>query len=239
MNANRHIWWSITAFTPDLELCQGTLPEFVYKLHGGPEKCPDTGRLHYQGAIQCHPNKPVRFATVKAWLPTAHIEPAKNAVALKQYVMKKETAVGDKVVRTNPVPHLNAKDMCILLASQPASQPGFWVRANLILRDSPDLAGQLMNPSLRNFYEKTEAVWIQWAASSITQPSTSTPCDCGRDECEACYEQEIAALGINGIPSPTPSSETDGQEEVYSPGPPAPRHRLHSDNPQGAVIIHQ
>lgn len=98
----RSTWWSITVFdVQEIEMCQKSqmFPLWCRSVHGGVEKCPDTGRLHFQGAIQAH--RQVRFTQVKQWLPTAHIEAARDIAALKKYVMKSETAVGEKTVRTN------------------------------------------------------------------------------------------------------------------------------------------
>jgi len=95
-------WWSITVFdVQEIEMCQKSqmFPLWCRSVYGGLEKCPDTERLHFQGAIQAH--RQVRFTQVKAWLPKAHIEAAKDVAALKKYAMKSETAVGEKTVRTN------------------------------------------------------------------------------------------------------------------------------------------
>lgn len=186
--SNRHSWWSVTAFNGDIDLCEGPLPPFVKRILGGRETCPTTGTLHFQGAIQCYPNKPVRMSQIKSWLPTAKLQPAREVEALKKYVMKAETAAGEKTERLNPIVHYPVHEMCLLLASQPASQTdGFWVRANMILAKSPDLAGQLMNPSLRNFYEKTQ---YTWSAIVLQQTKTDTACGCNKDECEECFLRE-------------------------------------------------
>lgn len=181
------------------------------------------------------------MAKIKSWLPTAHLEPARKVEALKKYAMKEETSAGKKEVRTNPTPHYTAHEICLILAqTSRQTDVGFWPRARELLRKTPELAGQLMNPSLRSFFEKTQVVWLERAAIVLQQPTGTPQCDCGRDECEACFEQEIAALGItDAVSSPSSRSKASDEEDAGSPGPPAPRHRLHSDNPEGAVIIHQ
>jgi len=195
---SKAIWWSVTAFDEEIELCEGALPEYVKRVYGGRETCPTSGRIHFQGAIQCH--QQIRFGRLKSWLPKAHIEAAKSVAALKKYAMKTETAVGEKVIRDNPIPHYPAHEMCLLLAQTSSqSDVGFWPRARQILRESPVLAGQLMNPSLRSFFEKTQEVWLDRAAIVLQQPTGTPLCDCGRDECMTCYEQEIISLeSING-----------------------------------------
>jgi len=192
----KSIWWSVTAFEDEIELCEGTLPEFAKAIYGGREKCPSTGKEHFQGALQCY--EQVRMAKIKSWLKKAHLEPARSSEALKKYAMKNETASGEKTIRKNPVVHYTAQEICLLLAqTSRQTDVGFWPRARNILRKSPELAGQLMNPSLRGFYEKTQEVWLEQAAIVLQQPTGTPRCDCGKDECEVCYEQEIEALSIN------------------------------------------
>lgn len=222
-------WWSITAFDEEIALCEGVLPEFAKAIHGGRETCPTTGRLHFQGALQCF--EQVRMAKIKSWLKKAHLEPARSAEALKKYAMKTDTAAGEKKERVNPIPHYTAHEICLLLA-QTDRQPviGFWPRARILLRKTPELAGQLMNPSLRGFFEKTQEVWMERAAIVLQQPTGTGPvCDCGKDECEACFEQEMLAQGINGLPQTPSSSQEEGNEEnVDSPASPDGRHRYNA-----------
>jgi len=93
-------WWSITAYNEELEyllaLQGGTAdcPPQIKAIYGGEEECPTTKRRHFQGAL----NTPqVRFSAVKKLLPKSHIEPLRSSVeALKRYVLKAETAVGEK-----------------------------------------------------------------------------------------------------------------------------------------------
>lgn len=209
----KSIWWSVTAFDEEIALLEGALPEFAKAIYGGRETCPTTGRLHFQGALQCY--EQVRMAKIKSWLKKAHLEPARSAEALKKYAMKTETATGEKVVRNNPIPHYSAHEICLLLAQTDSqTSTGFWPRARHLLRKSPELAGQLMNPSLRGFFEKTQEVWMERAAIVLQQPTGTIRCECGKDECDICYEQEMCALGINGFPS------TSSEEDHTTPSPP-------------------
>lgn len=162
----KSIWWSITAFDAEIALCEGTLPDFVRSIHGGREKCPTTGTEHFQGALQCY--EQVRMAKIKSWLKKAHLEPARSADALKKYAMKADTAIGEKSERANILPHYSAHELCLLIARQ-TGQTDFWSRVRAILREQPGLAGQLMNPSLRNFYEKTSSVWEHNVAIVLQQ----------------------------------------------------------------------
>lgn len=96
---NRSTWWSITSFeSSEIESLknQTKWPPQLLEVLGGMEICPSTGAQHYQGAL--HYNRQVRFSAVKRFLPKAHIEACKNVEALKKYVMKPETACGEKQV---------------------------------------------------------------------------------------------------------------------------------------------
>lgn len=87
--------WSLTEFKPEnIEMLKnGPYPSFVKEVLGGEECCPNTGRKHFQGCVittEC------RGSAVKDWLPMAHWEKAYQKEALKKYVMKNETATGEK-----------------------------------------------------------------------------------------------------------------------------------------------
>lgn len=113
---DRGYWWSITAFNDEMELCEDNKhwPHFVKHIHGGREECPTTGTIHFQGAIECKSQQ--RFSAIKKFLPTAHIELAIKAEALKKYVMKQDTAVGEKTIRSNRV-HLTMADALTVIGS--------------------------------------------------------------------------------------------------------------------------
>lgn len=94
----RSCCWSITAYNKDIELVEDkdNWPKFVSKILGGRETCPTTGRLHFQGALFSHGT--IRFSQVKKWLSQTRIEVARSQEALSKYVMKPETAAGEKKV---------------------------------------------------------------------------------------------------------------------------------------------
>lgn len=181
----KSVWWSVTAFGDEIDLCEGTLPAFVRAIYGGREIAPTTGTLHFQGALQLYEQQ--RMGKLKSWLKHAHLEPAKAVDALKQYVMKAETAAGEKVIRTNPVVHLTADQMCLRLALAGSLTPkaqtdrqtdgpdDYYRRVRKILADNPELAGQLMNPSLRNFWINTAQVWVDRAIVLQPDPPPASP----------------------------------------------------------------
>lgn len=163
-------WWSITAFNKEIELLEDSAhyPPEVKKVYGGREKCPDTGREHFQGCVVL--NSQQRLSWFKSWLPTAHLEPARQKEALKKYAMKADTATGEKLERVNPAKHHTADEICLLLASKIfnddiTGDPNdlFWKAVNAILLEESKMAGQLMNPSLKNFWINTRRVWISKA----------------------------------------------------------------------------
>lgn len=161
----RSTFWSVTAFNAEIELLKGPkFPDWVKRVYGGEEKCPTSGTIHFQGCVQCTSQQ--RFSMFKSWLPTAHLEPARKKWALQKYAMKKETAIGEKLVRENVQAHMSAQDICMLLARQTDNTQvasldvDYYKRVRMILCEQPHLAGQLMNPSLRNFFEKTHTTWL-------------------------------------------------------------------------------
>lgn len=116
MPSIKSTYWSITGFNDDIQLLHNNdeYPEFVDKVYGGEEQCPTTGRIHFQGMVKCH--RQVRFTQIKEWLKQSHIEPAKSVDALQKYVMKKDTAVGDKDERSNTASYFGYYDFLVLIA---------------------------------------------------------------------------------------------------------------------------
>jgi len=92
MGTERSSWWSLTINNPDdtsfLSLSESPpawVRELWYQQEVGAQ-----GTLHIQGAVNTTQQ---RFGTLKTWLPTAHIESARNPTALKRYCQKSDTAV--------------------------------------------------------------------------------------------------------------------------------------------------
>jgi len=180
--------WSVTAFGDDIPRLEDkeNFPGFVKEVWGGRETAPTTGTLHYQGAVVC--NTQVRFSAVKKWLPTAHIEPAMRADALKKYCMKSETAAGPKQVLTNPDKFLKFHEALVMVAKHVDytawlhDDPLLWYQraVNRILIDNPALAGLFANPTMKRFYADSWHVWKFHAEKggpsesedSITPPAT-------------------------------------------------------------------
>lgn len=194
MPSPKSIWWSLTAFNDDIQIAEGKLPNFVKSIYGGRESCPETGKEHFQGAVQCY--EQIRLVKLKEWLPTAHWEPCRSIEALKKYAMKPQTATGEKTIRKNAQIHYSADEICLMLAKvQTDRQTGisFYGRVKLVLSESPELAGQLMNPSLRKFFEETKDVWVHRAIVLQHDENLCEMCDepaaherGGQQVCTAC-----------------------------------------------------
>lgn len=110
--------FSVTIYNEDeIKLVEsGKYPDFISSVTGGLEEAPTTGKIHYQCAISTHVQQ--RCSKIKKWLPTAHIQCARNAPALLNYVMKAETAVGEKKMIVNTRPYFHPEELLLKLAEK-------------------------------------------------------------------------------------------------------------------------
>lgn len=177
--------WSLTIFDPgeysSFSKTDGW-PTWVKRTAGQQEKCPTTGKLHWQCLLH---TEQVRFSSVKKWLPTAHIEKARNIKALEQYVAKTESAVdGTKFDVKTDKEHLALHQQlemlakCYLVAEdeilkmiaevRPAEidKKIYWFLANTILAGDPTLASMLANPALERMWVNTRGTWVSLARES-------------------------------------------------------------------------
>lgn len=185
-------WWMITSNLPGAQcdadaLDSGVYPSWVKKVYGGKE---EAGREHRQSLIQCH--RQVRFSAVKAWLPKSNIQVARDSDAAQGYVLKGETAVGEKEVITNSIPYydnmalmmmiaeafcsLTTEQMDTLLPTSTSSEQQFkinekrdeyifWLCVRNILTDTPQLVGALCKPDIHRAWKHTKEVWISRVAA--------------------------------------------------------------------------
>lgn len=101
MTDTKSTYWSLTINnpTPDDREAIATARSRGWQVEGQVEKADTTGTPHLQ---LCLKTPHIRFGAVKKVFPRAHIEPARNPAALKNYVHKEETrmeeldAGGDK-----------------------------------------------------------------------------------------------------------------------------------------------
>lgn len=179
--------WIATAYNDEIELLEDAsrYPSIVKEVHGGREMCPQTGKLHFQGAIILHSQQ--RLSALKRWLPTAHLEPAKSKEAIKRYCMKSETAVGDKTVRENVMPYYRMDEWLTMIATEIRRMrkdniqeyidlciddedrtKEFWAAVEAICRIQPRAISALTNPAIKMAWKWTHKVWLSQPSLSIT-----------------------------------------------------------------------
>jgi len=173
----RSVWWIITAYdekAKNLTLLQSyeqpdadrtSIPRAVRGIHGGVEKCPGTGRIHYQGAIEC--NGQQRAVFFRDWLPGVHFQKAKSADAVKKYCLKEATAVGDKLTVTNSVPYLTMEKVMLLLGEVSLDYESgeedyaveYWFLVNIILKTKPALISMFASATFKVAWVNTRRTW--------------------------------------------------------------------------------
>uniref|UniRef100_UPI004047EF96 hypothetical protein n=1 Tax=Polynucleobacter sp. TaxID=2029855 RepID=UPI004047EF96 len=198
---DKYTHWAFTAFDP-IEMgkvdASGNYPQFVKTIYGGREICKTSGREHWQGHVHCR--APQRFAAIKKWLPTAHIEPARDIHASIQYALKDDTSAGDKKAMVNPTPYVTDRVAmeklvavcgrsceCVYVGRDDIKEirkdllchldekEDYWHRVRAILMDEPDLCGMYAKPDLFRLWKNTKSVWIARKRGGIVlPPSRST-----------------------------------------------------------------
>ena len=95
--------WSVTINNPTQndEEYLALARQKGWKVEGQLEKG-DNGTPHYQLLVTCKGQQ--RFTAIKKAFPRAHIEPARDVVALKKYVNKEETRVGQLPTQNEQYP---------------------------------------------------------------------------------------------------------------------------------------
>lgn len=174
MDSIRASWWSITINNPTEE-DRARLrehPSFVKMLKYQDEQGKE-GTLHIQGAVQ---TAQTRLSAVKAWLPRAHIEVAKDKGALLKYVEKAETAVaGTQIVVKAEYLAMHSALKAIAENRPEASDFKYsrnpkehefesweyWKAVNVILEEKPKMVGLFTNPQLFRAWIHTRSVWIR------------------------------------------------------------------------------
>lgn len=99
-------YWSITINNPTEQDDENIrfAHQKGWKLTGQKE-AGENGTIHYQAML--HTPNQTRFSAVKKLFPRAHIEIAKNPIALRQYVEKSETRIGDLPEQSQYYPSLS------------------------------------------------------------------------------------------------------------------------------------
>lgn len=92
---NTSVGWTFTSFQEEAPQLHEKMKCMIYQR----EKCPKTGKLHWQGACRFNRRNGVAFSTAKKCLPLyAHIEPSRGTWQQNvEYCSKSESRIGDPV----------------------------------------------------------------------------------------------------------------------------------------------
>lgn len=233
-NQLKATWWSVTAFKDEIEILENpkSFPNYVVKVYGGREECPKTKTVHFQGAVQCRLQQ--RMSALKKWLPTAHLEPARDKEALAKYAMKEDTAVGDKIIQSNPRRYLKMNEALRMIAGCCMVPPPlmrllnmeeynddtitigdtiklcYWSAVRDLIRDHEEDISLYSNPQLLRAWENTWMVWLD-----LVQTSAPWQIDTVLDAYQEAFgfkeDDDGAAIVL-----PAPDFMVD--EELISPG---------------------
>lgn len=101
--------WAFTAYEGQFGFFrEGNIPANCAEWGWNTEKCPDTGRIHYQGYLRT--KQQCRLSALQKQFPGVHFEPARNWAAVKNYSGKVETRVPgtEPVSETSTIPDIYA-----------------------------------------------------------------------------------------------------------------------------------
>lgn len=182
-------WWSITAYGDMITRIEEKdgVPDIIKHIYGGREKCPTTGREHFQGAIHC--TTQCRASVIMDWLPGVHLEKARSSDALKKYAMKEETAVGEKTEWENKNEYTTLQKAMELLAQENIVQTDrqtdkitakqvashlYWERVRQVLEKRPELISIYASPLAKTAWTNTASVWLKKRAIVLQPASEET-----------------------------------------------------------------
>lgn len=188
-------WWALTLWENFDKLKNiDAYPSWLKAVYGGEEKCPETGKIHFQGALN---TQHIRWSQVRNWIDSKCdlqrcFSKPENLI---KYVMKEETAVGEKVKNSNPRTFLEFHDLCEHIAyyGVPASyrvkvmeqfetnttvpditEVMFWNGVNAIIFIRPDLAGSLSKFNVK-FWLQTAHTWLLRVSETRWSPRLVLP----------------------------------------------------------------
>jgi len=146
------------------------------------EKCPDSGRLHYQGAIHTYQ---CRHSTLRSLFPGVHIGKAREWHKLLSYVKKNDTAIPDTrvtlqneevrefysfddkmVMLSDAWAACNADDAEAIvrykLDNDSQDAEFWWLLTHKVLpMYGRQVAGAFADPAVRTFWRHTSAFWLR------------------------------------------------------------------------------
>jgi len=230
---DRHRYWSITIENPteadDVEIDRARQRGWV--LTGQQEVGTKTGTLHYQMCLYTKEDQ--RFSAIKKAFSRAHIESARKPEALKQYVNKEDTRVGELPSANKPMGM--AQVMELLANHSPWGlnyaaltdrevEAAFWsaVREILILR--PGMISLLVQPNYIRAYKWTI---VQWMDKEIQKTE---------DSLEENFNEIVEEGASSSLHAPTCLIEEDDDilipwEDIYTTEEECPYHNTSSKSP--------
>lgn len=189
MDTVRGSWWLVTINNPT-ELDRQTFtnpPPRWLRLAKGQDEIGENGTLHIQAALN---TQQVRMSQVKQWLPRAHIELARNANAVANYVSKDRTAVPDTQFEYNHVDNgngaltmaqvmmmlaeyaftnsqitalsnkTNANGLPVYRIAEEIYKVEYWDAVGMMLTQNENLVALLTQPQYERAWVKTRKVWL-------------------------------------------------------------------------------
>lgn len=114
MDTIRGSWWLGTLNNPteqDRQTIHGPAPRWL-RMVKGQDEIGENGTLHIQFALN---TRQIRLSQIKEWLPRAHLEVARNANAITNYVSKAATAVANSQFEHNYVTENANKTMADIM----------------------------------------------------------------------------------------------------------------------------
>lgn len=177
--------WAFTAYEEQWPLFDNFKIEghsIVRMLKWQQEKCPETGRLHYQGAMQTYQ---CRHSTLRGIFPGVHIDKCRDWNKLLNYVKKSATAIpdtqrslensivtefyslDDKMTMLADAWDAMSPDDAIALSTYKLDDGGqdaeFWwlVTHKVLPMYGRQVAGAFADPAVRTFWRNTSAFWLK------------------------------------------------------------------------------
>lgn len=186
MDTVRGSWWGpCTLNNPteqDRQTIHGPAPRWLRMIKGQDEIGKD-GTLHIQFVVN---TRQIRMSQLKEWLPRAHLEVAKNANAVANYVNKFDTAVPDTQFEHNYVSENANKtmaDIMLMIADvapledtvkklktldvngklpkpDDVYKAEYWSSVEILLGQDENLVALLTQTQYLTAWIKTRRVWI-------------------------------------------------------------------------------
>lgn len=188
-----------------------------WKVEGQEEKCPTTGKIHYQFWVK---TPQVRMSEVKKIFAGAHIEVARNVKAVQQYCQKEETRSGQLPQSSDKYP--TQDKLFGLFASWiqqryangrgrfPKSGEDWLINLDMcceaLIRDGYRVESLAVNPAVRSAIKKFgSAIYDRHISATLAEEAEST---CGVDR----QPDRQPELFSQTVCIPTIDERTEGED---------------------------